>query len=98
MVFEQGQVGVERRTKRRFGMECEIRYRVLYRDEIVAVGSGNTINLSSCGVAFTTEHDLPLGAFVEFSIAWPALLENGCPLQLIGFGRILRSADGKAAS
>ena len=41
---------------------------------------------------------MPPGAFVELSIAWPALLENRCPLQLIGFGRVLRSAAGKVAS
>ena len=74
-------------------MEREIRYRVLEQDRIVAVGSGKTLNLSSNGVAFVTDHDLPTGAFIELSIAWPALLENRCPLQLVGFGRVLRSSD-----
>ena len=79
-------------------MEREIRYRVLDRDKIVAAGSGKTFNLSSNGVAFATERDLPIGAFIELSIAWPALLENRCPLQLIGFGRVLRSEHGRIAS
>ena len=79
-------------------MEREIRYRVLEQDRIIAVGSGKTINLSSNGVAFVTDQDLPPGAFIELSIAWPALLENRCPLQLIGFGRVLRSAHGTVAS
>ena len=80
-------------------MEREIRYRVLEQDKIIAVGSGKTLNLSSSGVAFVVDNnDLPVGAFIELSIAWPALLENRCPLQLIGFGRVLRSAGGVVAS
>ena len=89
---------VERRAKRRFVMEREIRYRVLEQDRIVAVGNGKTLNLSSNGVAFVTDHELPEGAFIEVSIAWPALLENRCPLQLIGFGRVLRSGQGTVAA
>lgn len=98
MGLEKTDVPVERRAKKRFVMEREIRFRVLEQDKIIAVGSGKTINLSSNGVAFVTESDLPVGAFIELSIAWPALLENRCPLQLIGFGRVLRSAQGTVAS
>jgi len=98
METEKAAVPVERRAKKRFVMEREIRYRVLEQDKIVAVGSGKTLNLSSNGVAFVTDNNLPIGAFIELSIAWPALLENRCPLQLIGFGRVLRSANGAVAS
>jgi len=98
MQNEKAGLPVERRAKKRFVMEREIRYRVLEQDKIVAVGSGKTLNLSSNGVAFVTDHELPIGAFIELSIAWPALLENRCPLQLIGFGRVLRSANGTVAS
>jgi hypothetical protein len=98
MGTEKAEVPVERRVKKRFVMEREIRYRVLEQDKIIAVGCGKTLNLSSNGVAFVADHDLPPGAFIELSIAWPALLENRCPLQLIGFGRVLRCADGTVAS
>jgi hypothetical protein len=98
MGLEKERVPVERRAKKRFVMEREIRYRVLEQDQIIAVGSGKTLNLSSSGVAFVVDNnDLPVGAFIEVSIAWPALLENRCPLQLIGFGRLLRSAGGTVA-
>jgi hypothetical protein len=98
MGTEKTNTPVERRAKKRFVMEREIRYRVLEQDQIIAVGSGKTINLSSNGVAFVTENELPVGAYIEVSIAWPALLENRCPLQLIGFGRVLRSAGRTAAA
>jgi hypothetical protein len=89
---------VDRRFKRRFIMEREIRFRVLEQDKIIAVGCGKTVNLSSSGVAFCVTSDLPAGAFIELSIAWPALLENRCPLQLIGFGRVLRCEQGRVAA
>jgi len=89
---------VERRAKKRFVMEREIRFRVLDQGMIIAVGSGKTLNLSSSGVAFVTADDLPVGGYVEVSIAWPALLENRCPLQLIGYGRVLRSSRGTVAT
>lgn len=97
MAIEKADTPIERRAKKRFVMEREIRYRVLEQDKIVAVGSGKTLNLSSNGVAFVTENDLPQGAFIELSIAWPALLENRCPLQLIGFGRVLRCSGRTVA-
>ncbi len=98
MGLETTDIPVERRAKKRFVMEREIRFRVLELDKIIAVGSGKTLNLSSNGVAFVTESNVPAGAFIEVSIAWPALLENRCPLQLIGFGRVLRSAQGTVAA
>ena len=98
MGLEKVDAPVERRAKKRFVMEREIRYKVLEQDKIVAVGSGKTVNLSSNGVAFVTENELPPGAFVELSIAWPALLEDRCPLQLIGFGQVLRSSGGAIAA
>src|SRR5580704_19109875 len=98
MGLQQGESRTERRSKRRFVMEREVRYRVLDQDKIIGAGSGKTFNLSSTGVEFSTDRDLPEGAFVELSIAWPALLENRCPLQLIGFGRVLRSSGGTVAS
>ena len=92
MGLQNANVPVERRAKKRFVMEREIRYRVLEQDKIIATGSGKTLNLSSNGVAFVTENDLPPGSYIEVSIAWPALLENRCPLQLVGYGRVLRSS------
>ena len=98
MGLEKAHTPVERRGKKRFMMEREIRYRVLEQDQIIAVGSGKTLNLSSNGLEFVTENELPVGAYIEVSIAWPALLENRCPLQLIGFGRVLRSSGRTAAA
>src|SRR5438270_10690434 len=64
---------------------------------VVASGSGETLNVGSGGVSFATESSLMVGAFVELSISWPALLDESCPMRLIVFGRILRSSGRKAA-
>ncbi len=83
----------ERRTKRRFFIEREVRYRVLDDDQIVDSGVGRTVNISSGGVAFVCDHELQSGSFLEVSISWPALLDNSCRMKLVAFGRVLRSDD-----
>jgi hypothetical protein len=52
--------------------------------------------MGSGGVAFSTEHALKPGAFVELSISWPVLLDDSCPMRLIVFGRVLRSQNHNA--
>lgn len=86
----------ERRSKFRFGIQREMRYKLLEDDTIVASGSGSTINIGSGGIAFAAEHCLKPGAFIELSISWPALLDETCPMRLIVFGRVLRSGSRKA--
>ena len=88
----------ERRTKQRFFIEREIRYRILEEDQIIDSGTGKTLNISSGGVAFVADHDLHPGAFVELSISWPALLDNSCRMKLVAFGRVLRSEDRRVAT
>jgi hypothetical protein len=81
----------ERRSKYRFTMQRELRYKAT-RDGVQAVsGTGRTLNLCSGGVAFTTDHPVHDGAFIELSIDWPALLDDSCPMRLIAFGRVLRA-------
>jgi hypothetical protein len=80
----------ERRTKFRFVMERDVRYKVAEDGVVVAAGSGQTINMCSNGVAFVTEQPLTPGGLVELSISWPVLLDETCPMRFIVFGRILR--------
>ena len=89
---------IERRSKQRFTIERELRYKVMAGSKGVQTGSGRTLNISSGGVAFETDETLDAGACIELSISWPALLEDACPLKLIALGRVLRSEDGQIAS
>ena len=87
----------ERRTKRRFDIEQEVRYKMLYGQRIAETGSGKTMNISSGGVWFTTENMLTTGMPVELSMTWPVLLNDSCPMKLMIYGCVVRS-NGKNAA
>src|SRR5215470_19633527 len=86
----------ERRSKSRFDMQRELRYKMTGDGMPAATGTGHTLNLCSNGVAFVAEHVMQAGAFIELSINWPVLLDDNCPMRLNVFGRILR-AEGMEA-
>ena len=80
----------DRRSKFRFAMERDVRYKLADDGVVVAAGCGQTIDICSGGVAFVTEQPLTPGGFVEVSISWPVKLDETCPMRFIAFGRILR--------
>ncbi|MDR3703233.1 MAG: PilZ domain-containing protein [Candidatus Sulfopaludibacter sp.] len=86
---------LERRTKARFPIHRELRYKVLDDDTIVAAGVGKTVDISSSGLAFDIDQTVKPGAFIELSISWPVLLDENCGMRLIVFGRVLRSGPRK---
>jgi hypothetical protein len=87
----------ERRGKRRFHIEREARYKLLYGQHIAETGAARTVNISSSGVWFTTDAALPMGVPIELSVSWPALLNDHCPMKLMIFGCVVRSTDTGAA-
>ena len=87
----------ERRRSSRFPIEREIRYKTLNQRSELLAGVGKTLNISSSGVLFTSEHDMPLGTRLEVSISWPAQLNERCLLNLVARGRVTRHAKGQLA-
>ena len=87
----------ERRAKRRFHLEQDVHYKMLYGQRIAETGSGKTMNISSGGVWFTTENMLTSGMQVELSMTWPVLLNDSCPMKLMIYGCVVRS-NGKSAA
>jgi hypothetical protein len=87
----------DRRTKRRFVIEQEVRYKMLYGQRIAETGVGKTRNISSNGVWFTTENTLTPGIPVEISMNWPVLLNDVCPMKLVIYGCIVRANEAGAA-
>src|ERR1700687_567278 len=87
----------ERRIKRRFTIEQDIRYKMLYGQRIAETGTGKTQNISSGGVWFATENLLTAGMPVELSMNWPVLLNDSCPMKLMIYGCVVRSTTGGAA-
>jgi hypothetical protein len=86
----------ERRSKHRFTLQRELRFKVLENDRIVKSGTSQTIDISSGGVAFEAGC-LKNGALVELSISWPVLLDETCLMRLIVFGRVVRAGKRSTA-
>jgi hypothetical protein len=89
-------VDTERRRKVRFPLERDLRYKVLKDDVVLESGNGQTVNMSSGGVAFSLDHDLPDNCYIELAISWPVLLQDTTPMRLFVFGRVLRSGGRKS--
>jgi len=87
----------ERRIKRRFHIEQDVKYKMLYGQRIAETGTGKTLNISSGGVWFTTESTLTPGMPVELSMNWPVLLNDSCPMKLMIYGCVIRTNDRGAA-
>ena len=87
----------DRRATDRFPIEREVQYKILNKRSGEEAGEGKTINISSAGVLFTTQHMLLPGRRLELAISWPAQLNNKCALKLVARGRVVRFEDGRAA-
>jgi hypothetical protein len=78
-------------------IEQDVHYRVLNKKDGDQEARGKTLNMSSSGVLFTTEHILLPGRRVELSINWPAQLDQKCGLKLVARGRVVRFENGTVA-
>ena len=87
----------DRRRSSRFPIERDVRYKTLNQRSEVLAGNGKTLNISSSGVLFTSEHELPVGTRLELSISWPAQLNERCLLNLVARGRVTRHIKGQIA-
>jgi hypothetical protein len=83
----------ERRGNRRYRIALDLQWNVVRRRRVLDSGTGRTLDLSSGGILFDAGRQLQHGMTVEMSIAWPALLHDVAPLQLVISGRVVRS-DG----
>jgi hypothetical protein len=88
---------VERRQTNRFPLRETLRYRLLYPKGDAVSGTGQTLNMGSGGILFTTDELLPVGRSVELSVDWPAQLNGNCPLKFVAVGRVVRSDRSQAA-
>src|SRR5581483_2321758 len=87
----------DRRYDRRYGMTLDLRWKLVRRRKVLESGTGSTLDLSSGGILFDAGRPLPVGLNVELSIAWPALLHNVAPMQLVVAGRMVRANGSQTA-
>ena len=70
---------IERRRSSRFPIEREVRYKTLSQRSETVAGIGRTLNISSSGVLFTADHDLPVGTRLRFvSVGPPSSMRSAC--------------------
>jgi hypothetical protein len=94
---EEQTIAGDRRGDRRYEIRLEARWKLVRRRKVLETGSGRTLDFSSGGVLFEPGRQLPVGLNVELSISWPVLLHNVAPLQLVVYGRIVRSNGSRTA-
>jgi hypothetical protein len=87
----------DRRGTSRYPVRQEVKYRVIQSKVPKVAGTGETLNIGSGGILFTTEEKLPMGRLVELAVNWPARLGGTCPLKFVATGRVVRSEDKLAA-
>ncbi len=86
----------DRRGSDRFPIEREVKYKILSKKH-EELGQGQTVNMSSNGVLFTTDQLLVPGRRLELNVSWPAQLNSKIALKLVARGRIVRCEEGRAA-
>ena len=87
----------DRRETSRFPVREQVRYRVLRAKGLPTRGVGQTLDIGSGGILFTTEDRLPVGRLVEVAVNWPVRLGGACQLQFVAVGKVVRSEATKAA-
>ena len=80
----------DRRRDRRYGVGLDLQFSYS-EDGVVRFGTGSTQDISSGGICFSTATPPRAGLDVKLQIAWPHLLQNVCPLELLVWGATLRS-------
>lgn len=102
MAWEQKSKEVEtiagdRRSDRRYALHLDLRWKLIRRRRILETGVGRTLDLSSGGILIETDRPLPVGLNLELSVAWPVMLHNVAPMQLVISGRIVRCSGPRVA-
>ena len=90
-------IGGDRRQNRRYHLQLELRWKLIRRRRVLDAGTGRTIDFSSGGILFDAGRHLPEGLNIELSIAWPVLLHNSAPMQLVTTGKIVRATSQSVA-
>ena len=94
---EVEKIAGDRRHNRRYEIHLDLRWKLVRRKRVLETGTGRTVDLSSGGILIEADRQLPVGLNVEVSLAWPVMLHNVAPMQLVISGRIVRSAGQRVA-
>ena len=97
-ILTQVEVADDCRASVRLPINRSVRYTILgEKKRLRHAGLGKTLNMSSGGVLFTTEFQLPEGGRVELVVSWLARFNDALPVKLVLTGRLVRSGATQAA-
>jgi hypothetical protein len=84
----------DRRNRQRFSLRLAVRCRgIETRSLFGRTVTGESLNISSTGLLFTTCEAFQPGQLLEASIDWPMLLDDRVGLTLVVEGAVVRRAD-----
>jgi hypothetical protein len=92
-----GAFALDRRSRKRFPLRMGMWFRPAGQRLPVEWTAGESVNLSSTGLLFSSGDRVSPGQQIEALIDWPARLNNCVDLRLAVEGTIVRSAGEKAA-
>jgi hypothetical protein len=84
---------VERRTAKRYPLDLDLTYSVLFRGKSVDSGSGRTVDWSSAGLRFIGERPIGLGRKLELAVRWPLTIDDGAPIKVVISGKTVRTKE-----
>jgi hypothetical protein len=86
----------ERRIGVRVPLACATRYETGSPGH-KKTGTGQTIDMSSSGIFFTTQSLLRRNTRVALRIQWPVRLDDNVPVELFAEGKVVRTEQSRAA-
>lgn len=87
----------DRRRRRRIPLSTSVHYQIIGDGDPGPAGTGRTINISSCGILFTTSQELKLGDRIAVFVDWPVKRGPRQRIELATLARVARR-DKEAAA
>jgi hypothetical protein len=88
--------GRERRSSVRVPLAFPMRYETGLKAQ-KSQGVGRVIDMSTSGIAFTTESLVRKNTRVALHIQWPVRIDGDVPVELVASGKVVRTEQTKAA-
>jgi hypothetical protein len=83
----------ERRMSKRYLLDLDLTYAVLFRGKTVDSGFGHTVDWSSAGLRFIGERPIGLGRKLELAVRWPLTIDDGAPVKVVISCKTVRTME-----
>lgn len=87
----------ERRSERRYSIALQLQWKLFSRKRVIDMGTGTTVDLSTSGILFESDHKPAAPGFMQLAITWPATSDRFPSMHLMVIGRVVRVSDTRVA-